>query len=111
LLSSQRRVEQTAYAYDSAAQRTRSTLPDGSTLAYAYDGAHRLTQVEDGIGNRIVYTLDAIGNRVREDAYDPGWRPVPHPQPQYDALTVSPGADLGGAGAGDCLRLRRQRHG
>ena len=31
---------------------------------------HRLTEVSDGSGNAIVYTLDAMGNRTAEDTYD-----------------------------------------
>ena len=38
---------------------------------YTYDAAHRLTQVSDGLGNKIVYTLDAMGNRTAENTYDP----------------------------------------
>lgn len=49
----------------------RATLPDGSYLEYTYDGAHRLTEIEDAEGNRIVYTLDNMGNRTTESLYDP----------------------------------------
>ena len=62
--------EQTTYTYDGVGQLTLVTMPDFSTLAYAYDAAHRLTQIQDGLGNRIVYTLDAIGNRTREQVFD-----------------------------------------
>jgi RHS repeat-associated protein len=47
------------------------TLPDQSNLTFTYDGAHRLTQFSDGSGNKIVYTLDAMGNRTAENTYDP----------------------------------------
>ena len=47
------------------------TLPDGSSFSYTYDPAHRLTQVSDGLGNKVVYTLDAMGNRTAENTYDP----------------------------------------
>lgn len=46
------------------------TLPDGSFTLNTYDDAHRLIQVEDQTGNRIEYTLDAMGNRTAENAYD-----------------------------------------
>jgi RHS repeat-associated protein len=46
------------------------TLPDGSYATYAYDAAHRLVQVSDGLGNHIDYTLDAMGNHTAENAYD-----------------------------------------
>lgn len=63
--------EVTNYDYDAVGQLTLVTMPDGSTLSYDYDAAHRLTQIEDGLGNRIAYTLDGMGNRIREETYDP----------------------------------------
>lgn len=45
----------------------RVTLPDGSLTEYTYDAAHRLTDIADGEGNRIHYTLDNAGNRTKED--------------------------------------------
>ena len=63
--------ETTSYEYDGAGQLIRITLPDGSFLAYTYDAAHRLTEIADNLGNRIAYTLDAMGNRTREDVFDP----------------------------------------
>ena len=47
------------------------TLPDSSALTYTYDGAHRLTQISDSLGNKIVYTLDGMGNRTATNSYDP----------------------------------------
>ncbi len=35
-------LETTTYTYDNVGQLTRVTMPDGSTLNYAYDDAHRL---------------------------------------------------------------------
>jgi RHS repeat-associated protein len=49
----------------------KATLADGSFTLYIYDDAHRLTEIEDGDGNRIEYTLDAMGNRTAEEVYDP----------------------------------------
>jgi len=34
--------------------------------------AHRLTQVDDSAGNRVGYTLDAMGNRTAENWKDGG---------------------------------------
>jgi RHS repeat-associated protein len=62
--------ETTAYAYDAAGQLTRVTLPDGRFLDYAYDDAQRLVRIADNVGSRIEYTLDAMGNRLREEAFD-----------------------------------------
>jgi RHS repeat-associated protein len=63
--------EQTAFDYWPTGLIKKATLPDGSFLEYTYDAAHRLTEIEDSEGNRIVYTLDAIGNRTAENVYDP----------------------------------------
>ena len=63
--------ETTSYDYDFVGQLTKVTLPDGSFLSYSYDTAHRLTGMEDNLGNRIAYTLDNAGNRTQEQAYDP----------------------------------------
>ena len=63
--------EITSFTYYSTGLLEQLTLPDGSSLSYAYDDAHRLTQVSDGLGNKIVYTLDAMGNRTAENSYDP----------------------------------------
>jgi RHS repeat-associated protein len=71
LTSRQIGVELTAYVYDGVGQLTKVTLPDSSYVQYTYDAAHRLTQLNDGLGNKIVYTLDNMGNRLGESAYDP----------------------------------------
>jgi YD repeat-containing protein len=64
-------TQTTTYDYDFAGQLTKITLPDGSFLSYTYDGAHRLMGMEDNLGNRIAYTLDAMGNRTQEQVRDP----------------------------------------
>jgi RHS repeat-associated protein len=46
------------------------TNPDSSYIEYFYDAAHRLTEVRDGVQNRIVYTLDAAGNVTAENVFD-----------------------------------------
>ncbi len=71
LLSRALGSETTTYDYDDAGQLTRVTLPDSSYLQYTYDAAHRLTQVADNLGNKVVYTLDNMGNRTQEDVKDP----------------------------------------
>jgi len=60
----------TAYTYDNVGQLTQISTPDGQLITYTYDPAHRLTDIQDGLGNRIHYTLDAMGNRTRQDTYD-----------------------------------------
>jgi RHS repeat-associated protein len=49
----------------------RVTNPDASYIEYTYDNAHRLTQINDGALNKVVYTLDNAGNRTAENTYDP----------------------------------------
>ncbi|MBK8164196.1 MAG: RHS repeat protein [Gammaproteobacteria bacterium] len=63
--------ETTTYTYDNVGQLTRVTLPDDSYLDFTYDEAHRLTGIADRLGNYITYTLDAMGNRLQEDVFDP----------------------------------------
>ena len=47
------------------------TNPDASYIEYTYDAAHRLTQINDGALNKVVYTLDNMSNRTAENTYDP----------------------------------------
>lgn len=44
--------------------------PDGVTTTFGYDPAHRLTDITDVAGNRIHYTLDALGNKTAEQTYN-----------------------------------------
>ena len=78
--------ETTTYDYDGVGQLIKVTLPDASIVKYTYDGAHRLTQIQDGLGNKIVYTLDAMGNRTKEQAFDPGGALARVRQQVYDSL-------------------------
>jgi RHS repeat-associated protein len=55
----------TSYGYDAAGNLTKKTLPDGSALTFTYDAAHRLTGITDLDNRRIVYTLDALGDRIQ----------------------------------------------
>ncbi len=48
--------ETTTFTYYPTGLLEQVTLPDSSSLSYIYNGAHRLTQVSDGLGNKIVYT-------------------------------------------------------
>jgi YD repeat-containing protein len=78
--------ELTAYDYDGVGQLKKATLPDGSWIGYNYDDAHRLTDTYDSIGNRIIYTLDAMGNRLKEEVKDPTGALARQVSRVYDAL-------------------------
>ena len=79
--------ETTTYSYDPAGQLTRVTRPDGAYLAYTYDAAHRLIQTQDNLGNTLTYTLDAMGNRIKEEAHDPSGQLARSQSRVYDALS------------------------
>ncbi|WP_161966157.1 RHS repeat-associated core domain-containing protein [Steroidobacter cummioxidans] len=64
-------TEVTSLEYWPTGLPKKTTLPDGSYLEYTYDAAHRLSDISDAEGNRIHYTLDLMGNRTGEQAYDP----------------------------------------
>jgi RHS repeat-associated protein len=64
-------TETTGYGYYPTGLLQTVTLPDTSTIQRTYDAAHRLTDVTDSWGNHIHYTLDGMGNRTGENAYDP----------------------------------------
>ena len=76
----------TTYAYDGVGQLTNLTRPDGSQLSYDYDPAHRLTAIGDGAGNRVEFTLDALGNITRTDWLNPDTSPAKTHRASYDAL-------------------------
>lgn len=61
----------TRFDYDPVGQLMKTTLPDGSWIGYEYDAAHRMTAIHDSAGNRIDYTLDAMGNRIKETVNGP----------------------------------------
>ena len=63
-------AQTTSYAYYPTGLLQTVTMPDNSTLNYAYDDAHRLTDVTDAAGNKIHYVLDNVGNRTSEQVTD-----------------------------------------
>jgi YD repeat-containing protein len=108
-------TETTTYTYDNVGQLTKVTLPDQSTLFYAYDDAHRLVGMSDQLinaspngngalivkqlnlsGNRILYTLDNMGNRIKEAHYDPAGSLQKQKQRAIDALNRLK-QDIGGS--------------
>lgn len=61
----------TTYDYYPTGLLKQVTEPDQSYVRYAYDAAHRLTDVSDERGNRVHYELDNAGNRRVEQVTDP----------------------------------------
>jgi RHS repeat-associated protein len=78
--------ETTTYDYDGVGQLIKVTLPDLSFMSYTYDDAHRLAALQDSEGSKITYTLDAMGNRTAENAYDPTNTLARSRTRMYDAL-------------------------
>jgi len=62
--------EATIYTRDKVGQVIQVTLPSGAYLKYGYDDAHRLTSVTDALVNKIIYTLDGMGNIRKTDVKD-----------------------------------------
>lgn len=78
--------ELTGYEYDGVGQLKKVNLPDGSWVGYDYDDAHRMTAIYDSLDNRITYTLDNIGNRIKEEVKDPSGVLARQTTRIYDAL-------------------------
>lgn len=57
--------------YDETGNVSQVIGPDGDVVTYDYDAAHRLTDITDGAGNSLHYSLDVAGNRLKEDVKDP----------------------------------------
>jgi len=84
--STQTGAEVTTYSYDGVGQITKTTAADGSFIALSYDDAQRLVKVTDQLGNYINYSLDAMGNQVKEDVYDPQSNLTHTLSNQFDSL-------------------------
>ena len=57
----------TTFGYDKVGQLVKLTRPNGAFTQYTYDPAHRLTDITDILGNTIHYTLDAMGNVLKDN--------------------------------------------
>lgn len=77
---------ETTYAYWPTGLLKTVTMPDASTLNYAYDGAHRLTDITDAAGNKVHYVLDNEGNRTIEQVSDASGNLVSTITRLFDAL-------------------------
>lgn len=60
----------TTLTYEATGALKTVTDADGVTTTFTYDDAHRLIDMADALGNHIHYTLDASGNRIKEETFD-----------------------------------------
>lgn len=79
--------ETTTYTYDGVGQLLTVTLPSGAAYTYTYDAAHRLTQIADGLGNKLIYTLDNADNRIQEQLKDSVGNVIQTHSRVFDALS------------------------
>ncbi|NPC59189.1 RHS repeat-associated core domain-containing protein [Caenimonas soli] len=70
LVSQNRGGEISTFGYTPAGQLASASLPNGFQTSYSYDAAQRLIAATDNRGNSVNYTLDAMGNRIREEVKD-----------------------------------------
>jgi RHS repeat-associated protein len=78
----------TTYTHDAVGQLTGLTRPDGSQVSYDYDPAHRLIAIGDGdgAGNRVHFTLDALGNVTHTAWLNPDASTARSRRASFDAL-------------------------
>lgn len=62
----------TTLTYEATGALKTVTDADGISLTYSYDDAHRLIDVADALTDHIHYTLDASGDRIKEETFDSG---------------------------------------
>ena len=67
MLTTNRGGQLTTLTYRPSGQVATATMPYGHTIIYTYDAAQRLTGWSDNRGHSGTYTLDAMGNRTREE--------------------------------------------
>lgn len=60
--------------------------PDGVTLNYTYDRAHRMTKVTNNLNESIVYTLDAAGDITKETVTNASGSTMRARSQQFDVL-------------------------
>ncbi|WP_220815573.1 RHS repeat-associated core domain-containing protein [Pseudomonas paralcaligenes] len=60
----------TSFEHDAVGQITKVTRGDGSWLEYTWDGARRLTQITNNLGESVEYDYDLMGNRTAQRLRD-----------------------------------------
>lgn len=84
------------YIYDKVGQLLEVKYPDNTLASYSYDLAHRLTGVKDTQGNRINYTLDGMGNRIKDEIFDQNDKLIKETDRVFDPLNRLKEISLGG---------------
>jgi YD repeat-containing protein len=70
LVTQSRGGEVSTFTYAPTGLLAGAALPNGLRVSYSYDAAQRLIAAADNRGNSITYSLDSMGNRVREEVRD-----------------------------------------
>lgn len=83
--------------YDLAGNLTKVTLPTGGYVQYFYDTSHHLTSILKSNNDKIVFTLDALGNRIHTKYYDADGTQLRDVQSSYNNLNQLH-QEIGGAG-------------
>jgi len=88
----------TLFTYDGVGQVTQVTSPAGEITSYEYDDARRLVAIVNGLGERIEYTLDLMGNETQRAIKNTIQETVYSQSSTYDKLsqllsTISPLGD------------------
>lgn len=60
----------TSFEHDAIGQITKVTRGDGSWLEYTWNGARRLTQITNNLGESVEYDYDTMGNRTAQRLKD-----------------------------------------
>jgi len=86
LLTKRVGTELSQYTYDGVGQLQKIALPNGASLSYSYNDAHQLIGLQDQLGNRMVHTLDAMGNQIATKVYDASGNLTKSHARQFDGL-------------------------
>ena len=60
----------TSWTYKNDGSVASLTDPDNAAIKYTYDSAHRLQQIRNSNSEYVKFTLDAAGNRIKEEVAD-----------------------------------------
>jgi len=77
----------TSYSYYANGLVNGITEPDGSWVDFEYDIAQRLVAIENRLGERIEYTLDDAGNRIKTEVRNSFGAIVQTDSQSYDELS------------------------